>query len=118
MAPKVKVLFLAASPTDQARLALDEEFRAITHELRLSDGRDRLELIWAWAVRPADLQRELNRHNPHIVHFSGHGSPDEEIILAGDNGTSRPLSKEVLHKLLTAHQKEAHPRVRLVVLNA
>ena len=32
------------------------------------------------------------RHQPHIVHFSGHGSPAGEIILEDDAGRMWPVS--------------------------
>ena len=73
---KVKVLFLASNPLEQTRLALDEEIRAITAQIRSADHRDALELVSGWAVRPDDLQQLLLQHKPHIVHFSGHGTRD------------------------------------------
>src|SRR5215813_10360392 len=77
---KVKVLFLASNPLQQSRLALDEEARVITAQIRSADHRDAIELITAWAVRRDDLQQLLLQHRPHILHFSGHGTrsaPDE-----------------------------------------
>jgi len=70
---KLKVLVLAANPLDQDQLRLDEEVRAITEKIRMSKYRDRVELISAWAVRTTDLFQALNEHEPHVVHFSGHG---------------------------------------------
>jgi hypothetical protein len=59
----IKLLFLAANPTDTDRLRLDEE------------SRDQFELKTHWAVRADDLQELLMRYQPDIVHFSGHGNP-------------------------------------------
>ena len=78
---KVKILFLAANPKNTPTLQLDEEIRAITQKIRSSEYRDSLELISAWAVRADDLLQVFNEHKPHIVHFSGHGSSEGEIIL-------------------------------------
>jgi len=54
------------------------------------------------------------RFEPHIVHFSGHGSPHEEIILEDNDGKSRPVSKEALIGLF----KALKDNVRVVVLNS
>ena len=43
-------------------------------KIRSAEYRDTLELVSAWAVRPDDLQQLLLQHQPHVVHFSGHGS--------------------------------------------
>jgi hypothetical protein len=72
--PKIKVLFLAANPTSSSRLAIDEEMHAIEQKVRASEHRDALVFQSAWAVRPDDLLQLLNQHQPHVVHFSGHGS--------------------------------------------
>jgi hypothetical protein len=71
--PKIKILFLASDPFKTRALALDEEIRAITAEIRSAEFRDSLDLVSAWAVRPEDLHVLLLQHRPHIVHFSGHG---------------------------------------------
>src|SRR5687768_14148363 len=75
----ITILFLAANPSDGTRLRLDEESRAIDQALRQAEYRDRFEIRQHWAVRIADLQGHLLRHQPHIVHFSGHGSKTSEI---------------------------------------
>lgn len=70
---KHTILFLAANPVGTNRLALDQEARAIQLELERSGYRDRFELVTWWAAEPQDLLRELRKHRPTIVHFSGHG---------------------------------------------
>lgn len=88
---KVKILFLASNPLSQTRLALDEEIRAITTQVRSADHRDALELISAWAVRADELQQLLLRHKPHIVHFSGHATRDTPTELIPPGTTERDL---------------------------
>ncbi|MFB3895359.1 MAG: CHAT domain-containing protein [bacterium] len=111
---KCKILFLAANPENTTKLALDEECREIEQKIRASEYRDSLELITKWAVRPDDLLQYLNQHQPHIVHFSGHGSPYEEIILLDSNRNPKPVSKEALKQLFTTLKDN----IRVVVLNA
>jgi hypothetical protein len=111
---KLKILFLAANPLGTSRLALDEEIRAIVEKIQLSTHRDAVELISAWAVRPDDLLQVLNQHQPHIVHFSGHGSPSGELVLVDAYGTPKAVGA----RALTALFSTLKDNIRLVVLNA
>lgn len=61
-----------------------------------------------------DLQDCLLRYQPHIVHFSGHGSDEGEIILQDQWGDSRAVSERALSKLFSA----LRDNIRCVVLNA
>jgi hypothetical protein len=110
---KLKVLVLAANPLDQDQLRLDEEVRAITEKIRMSKYRDRVELISAWAVRTTDLFQALNEHQPHVVHFSGHGSDTDEIVFQDELGNSKFVSKEALTELIAA----TGGHIRLIMFN-
>ena len=111
---KIKILFVSANPAGTQPLKLDEEAREIEVEIRAADHRDSLELITKWAVRPDDLLQSLNQHRPHIVHFSGHGNPTEEIVLLDSLGKPKPVSKEALVRLF----RTLKDNIRVVVLNA
>ncbi len=111
---KIKILFVSANPAGTQQLKLDEEAREIEAKIRAADHRDSLELITKWAVRADDLLQSLNQHRPHIVHFSGHGSPTEEIVLLDTLGKPKPVSKEALVHLFRALKDN----IRVVVLNA
>lgn len=111
---KAKILFLAANPVLTSQLNLDEEIRAITMKIRASNYRDSLELISVWATRPDDLIQYLNEHQPQIVHFSGHGSTKEEIVLMDDNRKAKPVSTAALKMLFTTLKDN----IRVVILNA
>jgi CHAT domain-containing protein len=111
---KVKVLFLAADPFKQNALSLDEEIRAITARIRAAEHRDRLDLVSAFAVRPDDLQQLLLQHRPHVVHFSGHASQAEQLILQDQDGQPKPVSKDALTNLFEVLKRN----IRVVVLNA
>ena len=111
---KIKILFVSANPAGTQQLKLDEEAREIEAKIRAAEHRDSLELITKWAVRPDDLLQSLNQHRPHIVHFSGHGSPTEEIVLLDKLGKPKPVSKEALVHLFRALKDN----IRVVVLNA
>lgn len=111
---KIKVLFLAANPESTVRLKLDEEIRAITQRIRAAEHRDLIEVVQEHAVRPDDLQDALLRHKPHMVHFSGHGSDRDELLLVDDSGRAKPVSKNALVNLF----RILRDNVKVVVLNA
>lgn len=111
---KQKILFLAANPTGTTQLALDEECRQITEKIRAADHRESLELITRWAVRPEDLLQHLNEHRPHIVHFSGHGTPTEEVVLLDRDRNPMTVPAAALKQLFMTLKDN----IRVVVLNA
>lgn len=112
--PAIKILFLAANPRDTLPLRLGEEMRAIEQVLRQSDLRDRFDVEQHWAVRTLDLQNYLLQHQPHIVHFSGHGSRGNEILLEGVTGNAHFVSARALGRLFSVLKDN----LRCVVLNA
>jgi hypothetical protein len=113
-ATKTTILFMGASPDGVTKLALDKEYRAIREKVRASDFPKALELKTEWAVRPLDLLQYLNEYRPHVVHFSGHGSESNELILNDESDQPKPVSVAALRALF----KTLKDNIRLVVLNA
>jgi HEAT repeat protein len=109
------ILILAASPTDQVRLRLDQEVRDIDKSLRRSLHRDRFTLQSQWAVRPRDLRRALLDYNPKIVQFCGHGEGEQGIVLENETGKSQLVSTEAIADLFKLF---ADKGLECVVLNA
>lgn len=114
MGDKIKVLFLAANPTDTSPLRLGEEVREIEEKIEAGSARDAFELVQRHALRPSDLAQVLLKHQPHIVHFSSHGTKSDELVLEDNAGKSHAVSKEALATLF----KILKDNVRIVVLNA
>lgn len=114
MSGKVTILFLAANPTNSTKLRLDEEIREVHAKIRAAEFRDSFDLVSRWAVRPLDLLQAFNEVKPHIVHFSGHGSCNAELVLEDDDGTAKPVSQNALNALF----KTMKDNIRLVLLNA
>jgi hypothetical protein len=110
----IRILFLAANPVDTPALRLDEEIRAIDVALREAEFRDRFEIRQEWATRIGDLQEALLRHDPDIVHFSGHGTEASEIVLTSATGAGEPVPREALGRLFAV----LADHIRCVVLNA
>ncbi len=110
---KINVLFLAANPIDHDRLRLDEEVRAIQEMIRKSEHRESVNFKSCWAVRPLDVLQAINEHSPAIVHFSGHGSKEEELLFQDDAGNSKPVNKEAIVQIMVACSEG----IRLVFFN-
>lgn len=110
----VKILFLAANPTNTKRLRVDAEMREIDETLRQTKYRDYFEVKSYGAVRFFDIQNYLLLHRPHVVHFSGHGSESGEILLEDDDGHSQRISASDMSKLFEVLKDNT----RCVLLNA
>lgn len=111
--PVRKILVLAANPKNTSGLRLDEEVRGVQRSLQLSKERDRFEFISEWAVRTEDLMQTLVTHQPHIVHFLGHGTDDHGLVLADRRGRSQLVPTRALARLF-----QQIASVECVLLNA
>jgi CHAT domain-containing protein len=111
---KLKILFLAANPTDAdtTALRLDNECREVGTRSRLAE-RDLVELASRWAVRTDDVIQALLEEKPHVVHFSGHGETDG-LILEDSQGQSRTVTPAALLSVFRA----IPDNLRLAVFNA
>jgi hypothetical protein len=111
---KIKILFLAADPSDSARLRLGQELRDIREKLQLSKQRDGFSLESRESVRTGDITQAIFDVEPQIVHFSGHGTDAGELCFEDVLGETHPVHPDALANLfeLVAEQ------VRCVVLNA
>lgn len=114
MSEKIRILFLSANPWTNSRILVDEEAREISEKIQEGPYRDKFALFKETAIRPNDLQKLLLMHQPHIVHFSGHGSKIHKIILGGAHGRGRTVDRQGLTEVLALYNKHVH----LVVLNA
>lgn len=112
---KIVVAFFASDPgsSSATRLALDEEARSIGEKIRSSQHRDSVELQTRWAVRPLDILQAVNELEPTVVHFSGHGSDDDELVLQDDKGQPKFVSKEAIVQTIAVSSDS----VKLVVFN-
>jgi CheY-like chemotaxis protein len=113
----LKILFLAANPSDTVYLNLGREYQAIRDALQLVQAREYFTLMTEWAVRDQELIRLLMTHQPTIIHFSGHGSEAGEIILEDQNGKSSALPQEVVGAIFGILNRQPN-RIRCVILNA
>lgn len=110
---QITVLFLAANPLDQRQLRLDEEVRSMGEMIQKSQHRDAVRLESRWAVRPLDVLQAINECQPRIVHFSGHGSDQDEIVFQDNSGHAKLVSKEAIVQTMAAGSDE----IQLVFFN-
>lgn len=109
----ITVLFLASNPRDQGQLGLDIEVRSIDEQISKARHRDSVKLESRWAVRPGDILHHLNTCEPTIVHFSGHGSDDDELVLMNNNDETKLVSLEAIVQAMSV----ANDNLRLVFFN-
>ncbi|WP_437543068.1 CHAT domain-containing protein [Sorangium sp. So ce367] len=112
----IKLLYLACNPTSTDQLALSREARRIEDRLRAGKPRrvNAIEIVPRWAVRRSELQRLLLEEEPHVLHFSGHGSGRARLLFEDDGGNIAPLEARALVSLIGRLKR----RLQLVVLNA
>jgi len=111
---KVKILFLAADPSDAVRLRLGQELRDVREKLQLSKQRDSFLLESRESARPGDLTQAILDMEPQIVHFSGHGMKTGELCFENFEGKTQTVQRDALASLFELVSKD----VQCVVLNA
>lgn len=114
MIEKIRILFLSANPWTTSRILVDEESREIFERIQEGPYREQFELHKHTATRTSDLQRLLMTYQPHIVHFSGHGTAKQKIILGGMPGRGKTVENQGLVDLFALY----NTHLRLVLLNA
>ena len=111
---EITILFLASNPVEGCFLKLDEEARSIQEKIRLSEYRDTVRFETRWAVRAGDIMQAINETNPTIIHFSGHGCEDGELVLQNPDGSVKLVSPEAISQAIST----VSDTVRLVFFNA
>lgn len=108
------ILILAANPKDTSRLRIDQEVREIENGLQRGRKRDDFSLRLVLAARPLDVRRAMLDLEPNIVHFCGHGSGKDGIVLEDENGQAKLVRGKALAGLFELFAD----KVECVVLNA
>jgi hypothetical protein len=81
---RVRILVVAANPLGSSPLSLDNEVKTIQEVLRRSRKRDNFTVEYRLAATPSELRRALLDVEPHILHFSGHGSGENGLLFVSD----------------------------------
>jgi|GEM_PF-6040273 len=115
MSDQITILFASANPLSASRLRLDEEAREIEAGISVATNRDFFNFISAWAVSPTDFQAALLKHQPDIVHISGHAKPRSggRLLLQNRQGRGKLVSNKALTQMLGLFSE----KIRIVFLN-
>ncbi len=118
VSPPLRVLAVAANPTDLPPLDVEREKALLAQALDHPAARDRVQVTWASAANLMALQDHLRREPVHIFHFIGHGlfDPDRRqgmLAFQAEDGRAQLVTADQLAVLL--HDR---PHLRLVVLNS
>jgi uncharacterized protein YjbI with pentapeptide repeats len=108
------ILILAANPRGTSTLRLDEEVREIDAGLQRAKKRELFDLKQRWAVRVQEVYQSLLDFKPQIVHFSGHGTGDDGLVLEDETGKMQLVDTVALTQLFELFATN----VECVVLNA
>ncbi|RAM49897.1 MAG: adenylate cyclase [Hapalosiphonaceae cyanobacterium JJU2] len=109
-----KILLLSANPRGTSQLRLGEEMREIKEGLKRAKKRDDYSIDTAEAVRYRDIHRAILEYEPHIIHFSGHGSGEEGLVFEDETGQIKLVDAEALAGLFQLFANQ----IECVVLNA
>jgi hypothetical protein len=109
-----KVLLLSASPVDQSRLRIDEEYRDLDEKLKLvRDPQHDVQIKLSLAVRTDQIQDAILNEKPEILHFSGHGDTGK-LIFENKMGETAEVSATAIAELVELNKD----CIRCVVLSA
>jgi hypothetical protein len=116
--PGGTILYLTASPTDPdlelPPLRTDFEMKKVKERLQLSRTRDRYRIEFCPAATWDELSQALVDNKPQVVHFSGHGDSDGNLLLEDSVGRVALTTPEGLASLFDLDGAT----IRCVIVNA
>ena len=102
----MKVLYIASNPSDASTLRLEQEITELQFNAMATSG-DRTEFIFLPSLPFEDLQHQVAKYRPDIVHITAHG--DTEALSLAHAGERRvALTGEMLANFLGG---EATPKL-------
>ncbi|MDF5718691.1 MAG: pentapeptide repeat-containing protein [Rhizonema sp. NSF051] len=108
------ILILASNPKTTPSLRLNEEVREIEAGLRRAKKRELFNIRQRQAVRVPDVYEALLDLKPQFVHFIGHGSGENGLVLEDETGNERLVTTVALANLFKLFAND----IECVVLNA
>ncbi|MGN1298280.1 MAG: CHAT domain-containing protein [Clostridia bacterium] len=121
---RITILFLASNPKceyvdengikrEQQKLDLDKEAREIREAIVKSIKRDSIDFQTRWATRVSDIFQAINETNPTIIHFSGHGTTEGELVFQDNYDKPKLVSNESIAEMVAASSDD----IRMIVFN-
>ena len=101
---KTRVLILAAMPDNEGRIRPDKEVAELRERMASMPSQKRpLEFDHILATRLDQIQQELVRQRPTILHFSGHGAPGV-LTFEKRDGQAEDLRADLLARVLKSYR--------------
>jgi hypothetical protein len=99
-AAEMKVLVLNATPEDAMLIRPDKEAMELRERLKgVTSPRRQLAFETVYATRLDQIQQEMLRHGPQVLHFSGHGGGGA-LAFEASNGSTALLPGRLLADIL------------------
>ena len=109
---KKKILILTSNPRHD--LELNREIKDLNNIIKRSQNQSQFEMEFELEVHPEELQDLFLGQKPRIVHFCGHGTGEQGLVLQNQAGREQKVSTDALSNLFELFDKE----VECVLLNA
>ena len=106
-----KILILTSNPRND--LKLYREIKDLKNVIKRSKNQSQFKTEFELEVHPEELQELLLEHEPRIVHFCGHGTGEQGLVLENHAG-QKVISTEALSNLFALFDRSCE----CVVLNA
>ena len=109
-----KILILESNPKGTDQLRLNQEIRDIEAALRNSTEGSDFTVKPQLALRIEDLQPSILREKPRFVHFCGHGTGSQGLVVGNAIGETQFVNTSALANLF----KQFSDQIECVILNA
>jgi len=110
----IRVLFIAANPSDQVQLKLEKEIINILNILSKSRQGHSIIFNLVTSAKVLDVIDAVHRLKPNIIHFAGHGEGKDGIVFEDERRVSVRLNTDALERLFERFKST----IKCVVLNA
>ena len=116
-----KILFLSANPDDTDNLELIKECNRIQQKIRTTSNNENVVLMQMHEISVQNIQEEISRNNPQIVHFSGHGDVGSLAFQDIDGNVEEVKGKALgnMFRFLNSRNSiNKDKKIKCVILNA
>ena len=112
----IQILFLAANPTDEDKLELENEFQSIDNVLKRSRFKKQFKLAKKTSITISQIQESLLKFEPQVVHFSGHGGEESTLVFVDEDGEGVEVPPNALTELFSIVNRDKY--IHCVILNS
>lgn len=106
-----KILILTSNPRND--LKLEREIKDLQNAIKRFKNQSQFKTEFEPEVHLEELQDLFLEHEPRIVHFCGHGTGEQGLVLQNQAGQEHIVSTEALSNLFKLFDKQVEGVVRL-----